>query len=125
MRSCARAPARIGVRFLVGEQRELPVPGAPGVGDGLRELASGHRMVSKLGQVWSRLSSVERLERLDRQPVQAHAAGARKPVVERVADEDVREAKSAGAGGEVGEDAVGDRLVGQVEQLTSSETPLM
>ena len=65
----------------------------------------------------SRLAAVERLERLDRLTVQPDAAGAREPVVERVTDEDVLEAQPAGAPGEIREDAVGDRLVGQVEQL--------
>ena len=61
----------------------------------------------------SRLVAVERLERLDDLPVQPDAAGAREPVVERVADEDVREAQASGRAGDVGDDAGGDRLVEQ------------
>jgi len=51
-------------------------------------------VVRELGQVGSRLVAVERLERLHRQPVQPDTASSGESLVERVADEDVREAET-------------------------------
>ena len=103
--------------LLVGEERERAIAGAPGVAQALVEVAAGDGVVRELGEVGSRLVAVERLERLDRQPVQPDAAGGREPLVERVADEDVGEAKTTAAAGNVGDDAGGHRLVEHVEQL--------
>ena len=99
--------------LLVGEQRERAISGAPGVAEAPVEVPSGDRVVRELGQVGSGLVAVERLERLDRQPVQPDAAGGSEPFVERVADEDVREAKATRPVGNVGDDAGGQRLVEQ------------
>jgi hypothetical protein len=48
--------------------------------------------------------------------VQQHATSAAEPLVEGVADEDVREAGAAGRTVDVGDDARRDRLVERVEQ---------
>ena len=63
------------------------------------------------------LFPVQGLEGVDRQPVQPHAANGRETFVQRVADEDVREAKTTGTAGNIGENACGHRFVQRFEQL--------
>ena len=74
-------------------------------------------MVRELGQARPRLVTVERLERLHRTSVEAHSPGAREPVVHRVTNQNVGEAKAAGCAGHIGDNASGERLVERVEQL--------
>ena len=49
--------------------------------------------------------------------MQPDAARGGEPLIQGVADEDVRETKAIGGAGNVGEHARGDRLVERVEQL--------
>jgi hypothetical protein len=73
--------------------------------------------VRELGEVRSGLVTVERLERLRRQPVQPYATDGRETFVERVTDEDVGEAKTTRIAGNIGDDACGHCLVQLLEQL--------
>ncbi len=74
-------------------------------------------MVGELRKVRTWLLAVQRLERLERKPVQADAAGGREPFVERVADQDVRETQTTRAPGNVGHDTGGHCLVERVQQI--------
>ena len=76
-------------------------------------------MVRQLGEMGAELVAVPRLDRVDDQPVQPHAADAREPVVEGVADEDVCESEATGAAGRVGDDTCGQRLVQRLEHLVA------
>src|SRR5204862_6629300 len=76
-------------RFLVREERECAVAGLAPVFQPSLEVACRDRVVRELGEV----GALRLLERLDDLPVQLNTAGIQQPVVQRVADQDVREAK--------------------------------
>ena len=63
------------------------------------------------------LIAVEPFQRLDHLPVQPNAPSGREPVVECVADQDVREAKTTEAPGNVGDDTRDHGLVEGFQQL--------
>jgi hypothetical protein len=60
--------------------------------------------------------AVQTFERFDREPVQPDSPGRREAVVERVADQHVREPQPAGTRRHVGHEPCGHRLVERLEQ---------
>ena len=83
-----------------GEDREAEArrPGRAPPGE-TRQLEEAGKGLVSLGEVGSGLLAVERFERLHRQPVQPDAAGPGESFVERVTNENVREAQATGAPG--------------------------
>ena len=72
--------------------------------------------MGQLGQVRIAVVAVERLEHLGRTPMKSHASRGAELAIERVADEDVREAQATTAAGKIRDDARRHRLVEAVEQ---------
>jgi hypothetical protein len=109
--------------LLVGQQLERAVRGLAGVAQPFVVLAGGDRVLREVGEVRPWALVVELLERRDGKLVKPDAAGAREPVVERVADQHVGEAKAPGGIREIGHDARVDRLVEPFEQLVARDAP--
>ena len=74
-------------------------------------------MVGDLGEVLSGVLTVERFECVDDSSVQGDPACGRDFLVQRIAEQDVREAKSARHVGHIGDDAGLDRLIEKLECL--------
>jgi hypothetical protein len=103
--------------LLEGQQREGAIAGAASEAHALLEGASGDGVVCELCQVRPGLGAEDVLERPHRQPVQLQSAGGRQPVVERVADEDVREPQVPRVAGSVSDHPGAHCLVQGAEEL--------
>src|SRR4051794_10391194 len=79
--------------FLVCQQVERTVTRAAGIASTAFKVTSGDRMMRELCKRAAGAFAVQRLERLNGLPVQPDTAGRRQVLVERVADEHVREAE--------------------------------
>ncbi len=107
--------------LLVGELCQRTLAGASGVADGLVDVAAVLRglreVIGHLGYVAFRSRAMEVLQHLADLPVQADALRRAHLVVERLADERVREAMPSDGLGDLGDDARADRFVEPFEEL--------
>ena len=88
----------------------------PRIEPALVVISGGDRVVGELGEIEPRALDLQLFERRDDERMQPQATGAREPLVERVANQHVLEAKTAGRAGDVGHYACVDRLIEDCEQ---------
>lgn len=118
-----RHPVETG-RLLVAVQPHRAVTRSPGVSDCLLDIAARRcriEVVRELREVWLGVAGVQLFEDLPEPAVEPDAPGGRHRVVERVADQRVREAQAAQGAGHVRDDAGVGRLVEHVQQVVASE----
>ena len=118
-----RHPVETG-RFLVAVQPHRAVTRSSRISDRLLDIAARRgriEMMRELPEVWLEVAGVQLLEDLPEPAVEPDAPGGRHRVVERVADQRVREAQAAQAAGHVRDDAGVGRLVEHVQQVVAGE----
>jgi hypothetical protein len=103
--------------LLVGEQLERALCRPLRAQERLLELARRDRMVREFREMRTWVVAVEPFERADDEAVEADAPCCSQVVVERVADEDVREPKTSRCARHLEHDPCEHRLVECVEQL--------
>jgi hypothetical protein len=111
-----------------GEDAQGKLGSVPVIRDRARGVAGGRPVPGERDDPLGRLRvpfqrlAVQVLEGLRDTPVQPHAARRRKAVVERVANEDVREAEPVGRPRDIGHDPRRDGFVETVQQLVDPHT---
>ncbi|HLK10699.1 MAG TPA: hypothetical protein VKW76_04925 [Candidatus Binatia bacterium] len=128
-------PFAVPRRLLRREERERPLGGARGATDGaLRVVGAGHGLAEVMGErgkMWFEVRSVQALDRLGRLAMEAQPLGRSQLLVERVADQRVRESVAAGRarhrneqpGGDGGGEAV-EKLPGRQGRETGEDRQL-